>query len=248
MMRFISIVSIALLTGCAQQEDQLIVESNGDKIVSITKDRSNRTQKDTFLYVDGSLSIIREATEDIVFHYNEGRLIFSSHISRDDSLIFAVDSITYDSKERMVQLIHYSLNSNGQLEMNGKDLFDYNMEDQIITRTSIRADLSIGVRVTYEWSNNNVVAEKRFDGQGALLSETEYEYDDYNNYLMQDYRLIRDMASWNANNIKRTRIRDYTGRISYYCTDCSSRYKYNLDGYPVTHEYEWGLTATVEYQ
>lgn len=248
-MRIISSILVILLLGCAKEEEELIIDdSYGDRVVSISRKGSSNTIKDSFLYVNGSLSIIRETGTDVRFTYENGRLRSINSVSHRDSILYAIDSIDYDDQGRMNTVAHFALDTNNQFKLNHKLHFEYNSNGQIITQSSYSSQQLLRFVRKYKWVNNNVVSHDAFDGQGNLMSEFKYEYDEYHNYLKQDYRYLTSFHSWNENNIARTRIRDHTGLISYICYDCTSKYKYNLDSFPVFHQFHGGKEVTIEYE
>lgn len=101
----------------------------------------------------------------------------------------------------------------------------------------------------YEWDNGNIVNAKRFDGEGELLYEYNYQYDDMRNYKKQLSHEFLNYLSWSRNNVSRFEYVYHTGPISdLVCNPCISEYRYNKMNLPVAIETSYRLETEIEYR
>jgi len=100
----------------------------------------------------------------------------------------------------------------------------------------------------YHWSTINIERVEHFNGEGKLYYEYFFTYDDKKNYRKGLPVHIDDPVNWSENNITAMNWNDYLGNLDLICRPCTRAYQYNLDGFPISVKFNWGLELRLTYE
>jgi hypothetical protein len=250
----LKLLTIALLglSLIACEEDWDFTKSGGQLLTRVEEHRNDITSITTYEYDEYDRPVKKmldhgraKQTSTITYEGRLARLIEHQHNSKDnDFTIIFVDSLFYNEKNQLVEVLKYEENADGELEATTKKQFSYNADGRVDTiysfsiseysQTNLDEPDS---RNIYTWENGNLAMEtyqsyygefpetiyytffeygKGYNPYGSVLL-FEPEYPSKNNLIKKDYQFVKGQGCW------------------FVCPAVSvKKWKYNDSNYPTT--------------
>ena len=242
---------VIVLVSCSKD----IINTNGTRLVAIDYQQSNSiisTWKELFEYENGRITKIEDLYSlrkryEIIYTNNQLQE-YSTYIISDNTLAFR-DSVAYNQNGTIRAVYNFITNPSSDTPLLFIDEFEYSDDGKIITKKNFSVAREM-YRSTerYYWNENNIEKTEYYNEEGILIYETSTTYDSKINYKKDIPIYVLSPPGWNANNIIKSSLRDYTGAIDVACNPCETEYKYNLDDYPVFIEHHEGRQLNLSYE
>jgi hypothetical protein len=251
MIRIAFITFVFLISACSK--DDILEQSSGTKLISIEYTDDNRNWLENYYYSNNG------KLEEVQNFYSLGRKYsieyekdqikeYSTYKMDENKLIFR-DSILYNP-DGTIQAIHnFSINSGEDLPLSWIYEYEYDIENRVSKKLTYYVRIQEYTSIEkYYWNGDNIERAEYYNGDEELYYEYFYKYDDKLNYKKAIPTSISDPINWAKNNVTEMNWNDYYGNLDLDCQPCIAKYKYNLDNYPVSIEFNWGRKFNLKYE
>jgi len=234
-------------------KEKVIEQSSGTKLTSIEYEDENDSWIENYSYSPNSELIkiedFRSLGRRYEIDYQNSKLNeYTTYRMDEEKLIFR-DSIIYNSNGTIQAIHNFSINSGEDVPLSWIYEYEYNVENKVSKKSTYFVTTQEYTSVEkYYWNGDNIERVEYYNGDNELYYEYFYKYDDKINYKKDIPINISDPINWSKNNVTEMNWKDYLGNLDLICRPCVVKYKYNLDNYPISIEFNWGRKAKLTYE
>lgn len=251
MKKIIILFLVTCFISCSK--DSEIEQYSGTKLISIEYEDDNDSWIENYSYSSNDelvkIEDFRSLGRIYEIEYQNSQLKeYTTHRIDEEKLIFR-DSIIYNSNGTIQAIHNFSINSGEDLPLSWIYEYEYDNENKISKKSTYFVTIQEYTSIEkYYWNGDNIDRTEYYNGDEELYYEYFYEYDDKVNYKKEIPSNISDPISWSENNVTEMNWIDYLGNLDLICRPCVAEYKYNLENYPVSIEFNWGRKIKLKYE
>jgi hypothetical protein len=245
------VILVFFISSCSKEN--MIEQSTGTKLISIEYTDDDKNWLENYYYSnDGKLEEVQNLYSlgrRYEIEYEHERIKEYSTYRIDENKLVFRDSIIYNLNGTIRAIHNFSINSGEDLPLTWIYEYEYDSEKKITKKSTYFVTIQEFTSIEkYYWSGNNIERVEYCNEDEELYYEYFYKYDDKLNYKKATPTSISDPINWSDNNVTEVNWNDYLGNLDLICRPCITEYKYNLDNYPVSVEFNWGRKLKLTYE